>query len=260
MKRSFDFNAWNRARLAFSEYWQRPWLLEVLNIQYFTENVHKIISRIYYCSVFFGFVGLFTQPSCLLAFFLGLYYLGLRHGLKLHHSVMPVHFIMLAFALGPSGKVFSIDSILNLHFVEFLKIDGAESWSINFIKVVFSIVIFATGVAKIRHVRGHEGFLSKQNLATIIRMHDFPYFYAFPLFSISKYLLRYRWVEKLASLGTVFIELIFPLAVIFPSTSFLIVPAMIFLIVGFRLFMGPPFDFFNICLIATFFPWDIIYN
>ncbi len=252
---AFDFRGWSHTQTVLSVHWKRPWLLEKIGLPFLNHTTNLRLILVYKAALLSALVGFLTPVSCAISLLLGLYFLGMRHGLKFHHSVMPVHFILLALAIGPSGQYYSVDSWLWPSLLESAN-PQVTSWSLQFIRVTMALVIFATGIAKLRHLRFTEGFLVDGNLSSLIRIHDFHRFYVSPIISISKYLLRFPTLERLSSLVVLVVEVVFPIALFSDLAAIILVPLMIFLIVNFRLVMGPRFDFFNASILAVFVPWE----
>lgn len=256
---NYDLNAWVRARKSLLNYWQNPWLLKKIKIGYFGETAEFALVKLFKFTLFLTMIGFCTPISAFVGLIIGLYILGLRHGIKMHHPLIPFHFVMLILFIAPSGASFSIDHLIGLNFYPSDLIVPLSNWGYQMLRVVICIVIFATGLAKIRHFSLNGGFVKTGNLSALMRLHDFSYFYAHPKVSISKYVQRYPMLEFAGIWSTVILELFFP-AVLFSSmVAAVMVPAFMALVLSFRLFLGPRFDFFNAYLLAVFFPWDKFY-
>lgn len=256
-KSALNLIAWQKAMFSLRPHWRMPYLLELIRFPILDFRVGKTLVYVYQISLLFTLIGLFTSVSSLVAFFLGLYVLGIRHGLKINHQFIPIHFVMLAFALSPSGAMLSVDSLVFSQAPT--AADGMVAhWALQFIRVTIVLVVFATGVAKARHIGFKKGFIKRGSLSTLLRLHDFPYFYAAPKFSISRLLNRFPLVEAGLSWSVVFIELFFPVVLFSGIAQAVMVPGFVLCILGFRIFQGPPFEFFSFILIGVFVPWSQI--
>jgi hypothetical protein len=252
---AFDFQAWHKTYLIFKEEWQMPWLTRILKLKPPAKpETFRILFKAYYLFLLAAILGIGTQISCGISFILGVYLMSIRHGIRTHHTIMPLHFIMLALALGPSGHYLSVDSLI----FDFEPFPEGYNWTIKFIQVLFSIIVFATGYAKLKRIFKKEVFWKKGHLASLLRLHDFPFFFVRPVVSISRVMKKYPLLELMSSAGTVIIEIIFPIVLFIPVTASILVPSFVGMIIGFRIFIGARFDFFSICLIATFTPWSEI--
>ncbi|NQY99241.1 MAG: hypothetical protein HRT45_01065 [Bdellovibrionales bacterium] len=254
--RAFRLEQWQAAREHFQDYWRKPGILHYLGIPYLSRGTEVTLIWVWRLAIFSAIIGLLTPVACLIAFVLGLYLLGLRHGLKLHHTIVPINFILIALALGPSGQMYSVDHYLGIQYFPEEHLAAMANWSLQFIKVTMVLIVFATGVAKFRRVSLTEGFLKKGNLSTLLRLHEFGYFWVHPIIPMGKWMRRFPILEASGALGTLIVELFFPLALFYPITQFFFVPSFVFLIFSFRVFQGPRFDFFNCILIVSFMPWD----
>jgi hypothetical protein len=255
--RAYDFRAWEAARSTLRSHWQRPWLLQVLRVPYLPRSTDAALAVVFKVSLVLGAIGLFTQVSCAIALVVGLYLLGMRHGLRTHHTVIPIKFCLLAFALAPAGHAISVDALL----LPMLGHDLAPrpelyGWGLQLIRVVLSTAICATAFAKMRHFGSGASFLYAGNLADLLRIHDFPYFHVQPIFSISPLIRRHRWLEAISAHGTLVIELGFPVVLFWPPAALVFAPAFAGMVLGFRLFIGARFDQYLVILIAVFVPWS----
>lgn len=256
--KTLDLAAWQRATVTLKRHWKLPYLLSLLKIPILPPKWGIPIIHTYKIALGFVFIGLFTSYAAALALVLGLYSLGIRHGLKINHPYIPIHFFMLVFCIAPASVEFSIDSLLFFTSVTTEHEMMAAAWGIRVIQVTIAIVIFATGIAKIRHLKHGGGFVKQGGLSNLLRLHDFPYFYASPILSISNLLHRFPLMEKTLSWTTIFFELTFPLVLFSDVARAVLVPGFIFCILAFRIFQGPFFDFFIAVLVAAFVPWSIL--
>jgi len=258
-ERPFDFAGWAKVHRIFSKTypWQTPWLHQKLGISVVPNKFHSALVWTYKISLGFTAIGFLTIPSCTIALILGLYLHGLRHGIRNHHTAIPIHFCLIGFLLSESGAAFSVDSLLGGTPTNDLAIQAAvHGWGISYMKVVMALVIFATGWAKIKQLSNNHIFWKKGHLADLLRVHDFPFFFVAPIFSLSGFLRRFGTIEVALSLGTVVIELLYPLVLVFPKMAWFFVPNFVGMLIGFRVFIGARFDFFAAILVGIYVPWS----
>lgn len=256
-----DLRAWRKAYHIFHPVWQKPWLGRKLDWTPGGNPQFLLLLRIYKAALLFTVIGFLTQVSAFVAFLLGLYLMSIRHGIRTHHTVIPIHFCLLAFWVAPSGDALSVDILWKSYLgVQASGDEALYTWAVRLIQVVFAMVVFATGYAKIKHWRTGFFFWQKGHLSDLLRLHDYPFFFVRPLLSLSKPLKASRFLEFVAAFGTVIVELLFPLVLLFPIAKIFFVPAFMAMIVGFRISIGARFDFFNVILIAVFVPWSLIFG
>ena len=258
-ERPFDFQAWAKVYRIFSKVypWQTPWLLKKMNISVEPNKFHSVIIQAYVFALIMTMLGLLTTAACFIALVLGLYLHGLRHGIRNHHTGIPIHFCLLGFLFSQSGKAFSLDSFISGNFnFDLLHYSAWHGWGLIYIKVVMALVIFATGYAKIKQIPGGHIFWKKGHLADLTRVHDFPFFFVAPIFSMSRFFRKFPNIEVILSLGTVVIEVLYPIVLFFPLTAWFFVPNFVAMLIGFRIFIGARFDFFAAILVGIYVPWS----
>lgn len=245
--RAFDFAAWAETRERFIDVWQPPWLIRALRIPLPSTRTVAAMAWMYRAAILAATVGLATPISCLIAFALGIPLLGMRHGLRIHNTAIPIHFCLLAFALSGAGDALSVDAWLG-HPIHDPRLYG---WGLTLIRVVIAISMVITGIAKLRHA-GVRWF-HPDNLGDLLRIHDYPYVFVRPVWSVSRYLYRFPWIAAVLSAGVLVAELGMIIPLFWPPARYLFVPAAVSMLIGFRLFLGARFDLFAVILIAGFF-------
>ncbi len=204
-----------------------------------------------------GALGLFSQVACAIALISALYLLGMRHGLRVHHTTIAIKLWLLAFAFTPSTDVWSLDAVIARQLgTEIAPAPEAYGWCLQLCRTIVAVAIFATGVAKVRNMSRTAGFCHRQNLSDLLRLHDYPLFFVKPLVSLSRSVRRSPWLERAFAVGVVGAELGFPIALFWPVTAWLFVPAILAMIVGFRLFIGARFDLLGVGVVVFFLPWE----
>jgi hypothetical protein len=203
-----------------------------------------------------GAIGLFSQVACAIALISALYLLGMRHGLRTHHTTIALKFWLLAFAFTPSTDVWSMDAVIARQLgTEIAPAPDAYGWCLQLCRTILAVVIFATGVAKVRNMSRNAGFCHRGNLSELLRLHDYPLFFVKPLFSLSRFFKQFPWLERAFSVGVVVAELGFPITLFWPVTAWFFVPAILAMIIGFRLFIGARFDLLAVGVVVFFLPW-----
>ena len=192
-------------------------------------------------------IGLFTEVACLVALASGLPLWRMRHGLRLHHTVLPIKFCLIGFALSHAGDFYSLDSLLRSASGD----PCTYGWGQRYLRVIIILVMFAPGVAKVRH-SGWRWF-SPGNLADLMRIHDYPYIFVGPVVSMSKLLRRYPLLGLAITTGVLAIELGILGAVFWTPLRYVFFPAAAAGLLAFRLFLGARFDLLIVILLATLF-------
>ena len=253
---AYDFAAWQRTRTRLAAHWQPPWLLRVVRIPMLPGRVESVLHGLLIAGLVCGAMGLFSQLACAIALVSSLYLLGMRHGLRVHHTTIVLKFWLLAFACTPATDVWSMDAVIAR------QLGGAVApapevygWCLQLCRTVLAIAIFAAGVAKLRNMSRSAGFCHRGNLSDLLRLHDYPLFFVKPLFSMSRFLQRSPWLERALALGVIVAELGFPIALFWPVTGWFFVPAILAMIIGFRLFIGARFDLMAVGVVVFFLPW-----
>lgn len=248
--------AWQRARTCLAAHWQPPWLLRVARVPMLPARAEAVLRWMLVAGLFCGAIGLFSQVACAIALISALYLLGMRHGLRVHHTTIPLKLWLLAFAFTPSTDVWSMDAVIARELGAALApAPEVYGWCLQLCRTILAGVIFATGVAKVRNMSRAAGFCHRGNLADLLRLHDYPLVFVKPRFSMSRFVRRFPWLERAFAVGVVVAELGFPLALFWPVTAWFFVPAILGMIIGFRLFIGARFDLLAVGVVVLFFPW-----
>jgi hypothetical protein len=259
--RAYDFAAWRQARTHLAAHWQQPWLLRALRVPQLGARAEKVLHRLLVAGLLCGAIGLFSQISCAVALVAAAYLMGMRHGLRSHHTTIALKFWLLAFALTPATDVWSVDaSIAARAGGAIVAAPEAYGWCLQFCRTVLAVMIFATGVAKLRNMSASAGFCHRGNLADLLRLHDYPYVFVPPVFSFSRVLQRFPLLERASAVGVVVVELGFAITLFWPAAAWFFVPALLAMIVGFRLFIGARFDLLAVGVLVFFIPWVRLFD
>lgn len=253
---AYDFAAWHRARTCLATHWQPPWLLQVARVPMLSARTEAVLRWMLVGGLVCGALGLGSQIACAVALVAALYLLGMRHGLRTHHTTIALKLWLLVFACTPPTDAWSVDALIVQQLGDPLPAaPEAYGWCLQLCRTVTAVVIFATGVAKLRNMSRSAGFCHRGNLADLLRLHDYPLVFVKPLVSLSQHVQRAPWLARAASLGVVVAELGFPLALFWPVTAWLFVPAILAMILGFRVFIGARFDLLAVGVVVFFLPW-----
>lgn len=237
-------------------HWQPPWLLRVLRVPPLSARVEAALRGLLIAGLVCGAIGLCSQLACAIALICALYFLGMRHGLRVHHTTIALKFWLLAFAFTPSTDVWSMDAVIARQLgAAIVAAPDAYGWCLQLCRTVLAIIIFATGVAKVRNMSRGAGFVHRGNLADLLRIHDYPLVFVKPVFSVSALVRRFPWLERIFEAGVVVAELGFPAMLFWPITAWFFVPAILGMIIGFRLFIGARFDLLTVGVVVFFLPW-----
>lgn len=253
---AYDFAAWHRARTRLAAYWQPPWLLRVVRVPALSGRAETVLRWVLVAGLLCGAIGLFSQLACAIALISALYLLGMRHGLRVHHTTIAIKLWLLAFAFTPSTDVWSMDAVIARQLgTQIAPAPDAYGWCLQLCRTIVAVMVFATGVAKVRNMSRTAGFCHRGNLSDLLRLHDYPLAFVKPLFSVSRLVQRFPWLERAFAVGVVVAELGFPLVLFWPVTAWLFVPGILAMIIGFRLFIGARFDLLAVGVIVFFLPW-----
>jgi hypothetical protein len=231
-------------------------LLRAVRAPLLLGRVEMVLRWMLVAGLFCGAIGLFSQVACAIALVAAVYLLGMRHGLRVHHTTIPIKLWLLAFAFTPSTDVWSMDAVIARQLgTELAPAPEAYGWCLQLCRTILAAVIFATGVAKVRNMSRNAGFCHRGNLADLLRLHDYPLVFVKPRFSLSRLVRRFPWLERASAAGVVVAELGFPIALFWPVTVWFFVPAILAMIIGFRLFIGARFDLLAVGVVVLFLPW-----
>lgn len=254
---AYDFAAWRRARTQLAAHWQLPWLLRVLRVPMLPARVEVVLHWLLVAGLLCGAIGLGSQIACGVALVSALYLLGLRHGLRTHHTTLAIKFWLLAFALTPSTDVWSADAWIASRMGDPIAPDpAAYGWCLQMCKTILAVAIFATGVAKLRNTSRAAGFCHRGNLADLLRLHDYPYLFVKPLLPMSALVARSPLLERAFTVGVVVAELGFPITLFWPPAAWFFVPGILGMIAGFRVFIGARFDLLAVGVVVLYLPWE----
>jgi hypothetical protein len=239
-------------------------LFRVLHLPVLPEGGLAVLQIIWKLSLFLSCMGLFTRVNTLVAFLGGLYLLGLPHNFgKIHHFDGVIVFSLIVMALAKCGDGFAIDQLIRKKIRENhapaadIRISGEYTWPVRVIWLLLSIIICSAGLTKIIE-SGIEWMIS-EHLQISLLQHRYHLATDDPLVPWGEYLAQYGILCKIIATGTILLEVGYPLALFNRRARYILVPAMISVLIGIRLVMGPTFYQYIICSLFWI-PWDRIYT
>ena len=214
------------------------------------------LKAIWEVSLFLACIGLFTRYSIAASFLIGLYLLAASHSFyKINHSDAGLLMAMFILMLSRCGDAFSVDSLSRVWNQKGLSItppSGEYRWPVQIIRIIWVIVFFLAGVAKLRN--GGMDWMFSDSMANLILRKQYVWE---PPTSMAWYFLSHPWTCAAMSAGAVIIELLAPLVLFSKIARLLIVPAMLGMQIGIRLIMGDDFTQF-MAIYLFFVPWLFI--
>jgi hypothetical protein len=170
-------------------------------------------------------IGLFTRLSTIVAFVLGVYFIGLSNNFgKVESELLPPVFVLGILALSRCGDALSIDAIWrSRRGSREIQPSGEYRWPIRAVWVVMSLMFFGAGVAKLRASGLSWAFGGGFSVLLIKSYYDpNP-----PLTRLGLWIANHILIASLFALGSLMIETLFPLAlfnrwarILFPAAAF----------------------------------------
>jgi predicted DCC family thiol-disulfide oxidoreductase YuxK len=251
-----DWSVWGEVDQAF---WMPIGLFEKLHIPVLASSWLAVLQTVWKCSLALCALGFLTRLSSLTAFVLSVYLLGLPHNFgKTHHYDAMVILILGILAVSRAGDAWSLDRLLalarrrNLRSVEQRPASGEYTWPLRAVWMLMSLIFFAAGMSKIRHSGLAWAF--SDTLSTILIQHNYLLSNAAPLSTIGLDIAAHPWLARSFAFATLILELGYPVSLLSKRARFFFVPGIVFMLLGFRILMGPTFYTF---IIAQLFwiPW-----
>jgi uncharacterized membrane protein YphA (DoxX/SURF4 family)/uncharacterized membrane protein len=243
-----------------SAFWMPTYLFRILQIPVLPESTINLLQTVWKLSLLLSSIGLFTRINSIIACLVGVYLLGLPHNFgKIHHFDGIIVLSLVVMALSRCGDSCSIDQVIRKKFHQsYLPAEssGEYTWPVHMIRLLLSIVFFSAGLAKLRQ-SGVEWMFS-DNFEILLIQHTYHLANENPLVSWGPHLAQYSLLCKMLAIGTIVIELSYPLALFSRPARYILVPGMVLLLIGIRLLMGPTFYPFMICSLFWV-PWDRVY-
>jgi hypothetical protein len=252
-----DYSAWAGVSPVF---WEPVFLFRFFHLPVFSREVLSLLQLCWKAALALSCLGCCTRPSTAVSFFLGAYLLGLAHCFSKvsHHDAMLV-FIMGILALSRCGDSFSIDRLIRQARAphpsasEPLPQSGEYTWPVRMVWLVMAMIFFAAAVSKVRY--SGRAWITSDHLAIALVRENYHTANSDPLTPWGLYLAHFPWLCQLLGASTLLCEGAFPLALIHPGIRRLVVPSMLGILIGIRVFLGPSFEQFMICFLFWV-PWD----
>ena len=248
-----DFSAWGEVEALF---WKPVTLLRVLGLAGQPSAALLMgLQAAWKASLVLGCVGLMTRVSVGASALLGIYLLSVRQSFGvLSHSDISVLFVLAILMLARCGDACSIDAWLARRRSPAAvgpPASGDYTWPIRMVQVVMAVIFFSAGLSKLRRV-GVEWAWSDHLLYILIhRNYDIGFA---PVTSWGLLVASQPWLARACAVGTLLLELTYPLALVSRRYRALAVPGMLAMLVGFRLLMGPTFYTLMACHVFWV-PW-----
>ena len=201
--------------------------------------------------------GWYSRTSAAIVCLGSFYLFGIDAPEFLGRSVTAGVFVPAILAVSYCGDVLSVDAWRLRRRGQVIDRPAEEyGWPARLVCVFLSYVFFAAGIAKIRESGFPDWMLSDQTTRNLLVGH---YWYASrnrALWPFGAQLLQFNpGVGVALGVITQFAELLYPLALFFRAARRTLVPAMLAILIGITLSMGP---FFHLTLLAHVFwvPWS----
>lgn len=213
----------------------------------FLVGVLQIIWKI---SLAFAAAGLLTRATAVVSACLGVYLLGLPENFgKIDHMDGIVVILLCVLSISRCGDAISLDRVLLRAPAKSMK-DFEYRWPILLGQILFTLVFFAAGVAKLR-VSGLQ-WMTADNIRYLLIQHQYTHV---PPVDLGLLVARSTALCELAAVGTVVLELSMPLAVFIRRLRFPLLAALLMLQTGIVLTMGVYFTPY-LAGYLLFLPWE----
>jgi hypothetical protein len=239
----------------------------ILHLPLLPSELLAVFQAAWKVSLALSCLGLFTRASTISSFILGMYLLGLPHNFgKLNHIDTIVVIIFGIMALSRCGDAYSIDRVIQRWRQDSNptmgrpQASGEYTWPVRAVWLMFALIFFAAGVAKLRHSGLEWVFSDHMAILLLQQQHIYlanvdPLATGPPLVPWGAYLAQHVWLTRLIAAATITFELSYPLALFSSKARRIIVPSVFFMLVGIRLLLGPAFLPYMICHLFWI-PWD----
>jgi hypothetical protein len=240
--------------------WLPTPLFEGLGLTALPPHVLSWLAIAYVAMLVLATVGLLSRSSCLLAAGLSFYLLGLRHCFgKINHGDGIIPILLLTMAVARCGDGFSIDGLVrrlryrspHASASATPARSGEYTWPLRLGQVLTVLVLFAAGVAKIRH--GGVAWVVSDNLREILLgQHYVPWPMQQTLgFTVADT----RWLCVTMAAATIALETLAPLALVSRLARVVIGPALLLFLLALRPLFG--FSFWPFYILLVFWlPWE----
>ncbi len=217
--------------------------------------VLAVLGAVWKVALVLGCLGLFTRPSVMTAFILGVYLLGLPQNFgKISHRPGLLVLILGILAFSRCGDAWSLDRWIRRRRGAAgeaeLPWSGEYRWPIRQICVVMALVFMTAGVAKLRG----EGWIASDDLRWVFITHHYYPDRELPSWGLS--LAQWSGLCMALAAATVFIEAAAPLALVSRPLALVIVPGLFLMQLGNAVLLGVHRDFPWAVCYAFWVPWE----
>ncbi len=231
-----DLSAWGDTSSVF---WMPIPLFQYLHLHPLSREALAGLQFVWRAALIGSCVGFATRISTMVAFVLGIYFIGLPHNFgKTHNLDAIVLLTMGVMAVARCGDGWSLDSLLwarpPTRPAE--RRSGEYTWPIRLAWLLLTSVFFGAGISKLRH--SGLAWVFSENLAVVLTQSNAPWG-----FHIAKHSVLCKLIAALTVLG----ETSAPLALVSPALRLLIVPGLFFMQLGIWFVMGVNFKSFMVC-------------
>jgi len=246
------------AALPSSLYWPLP-VVHLLSLPFggayaLSLGTMQSVQVVTMCAGFLALIGLFTNAS-LLVFALGCTFLqGWACSFDdIHHPEAVMMVALGALALGPSGKLLSVDSWLSRKFrkapaVDMLSATSPEArWPVLLIQWFFALMYLSAFYAKL--VVGEGQWFNGYSLQFYLAVDGLRWGS-----DLAVWLAQFHWIVFLSSLAVFFFQGTFFVSMLYPRLKWFYVPFGMSLHVGIYVLLRAPFFQWAV-LYAVFVPW-----
>lgn len=238
-------------------FWTPVTLLKVLHLPLLPREILGLVAMVWKVALAAACLGLLTRWSTAVSLVLGVYLIGALASFgQITHTHMAVVFTLGILALSRSGDAWSLDRLIRVGRsgpgVPRVEPSGEYTWPIRMVWLVLALIFLGAGISKLRHSGLAWAFSDNLALILIVRNYDAGWTPPTPL---GLYLAEQRWLCRALALGTLVIELGYPLALLSRAARWVAVPGMFLMLGGFRLLMGPVFYPLMVCHVFWI-PWE----
>lgn len=242
-----DFSAWAEVSDVF---WMPITLFRHLHLPVLSGNELIAIQVTWKVALGLSCIGLFSRFSTIMSFILGTYLLGLAQNFgKVDHNDSIVVLTLGVMALSRCGDGWSLDGLIrSVRRGEApQRTESSEyTWPVKIVWLLFALIFFGSGVSKIRH--GGAEWIFSDSMAIMLILHNYHISNTdHPLMSWGLNLAQHAWLCRTLAAATVITETGYFLALFSRRARLVFVPSMFFMLIGFRVILGPSFYQFLIC-------------
>jgi hypothetical protein len=250
-----DFSQWGNVSEVFRP---PPWKIPLLLwLPALSASKIQVLQWLWVGALIFSCVGLWTRWSTTLSFLLGFYLISLpvQFGDTSHTDLLPV-LISGILMCSRCGAAWSMDAFFRRHRHSEEKApppSGEYTWPIRLVWVLFAMMYFAAGIAKLRWSGLDWVFRDSLSRHLLFAPDVFPAPWLQPEWSLA--VGRQTWLCRLLAGTTLLLEIGYPLTLISWRLRWLFVPGALAGQVGILFLLGPNFLAIMLCNVFWV-PWN----